>query len=47
MAFWGTLLAVVLSVPVAWLAATTTTPSMIVLVIISEAISHVSRERLR
>lgn len=29
MAFWGTLLAVVMSIPVAYLAATTTTPSML------------------
>ncbi|HJO74694.1 MAG TPA: phosphonate ABC transporter, permease protein PhnE [Rhodospirillales bacterium] len=29
MAFWGTLLAIIMSVPVAYLAATTTTPSML------------------
>ena len=43
MAFWGTLLAVVLSVPVAWLAATTTTPSMIATFPIGRALIVLSR----
>lgn len=43
MAFWGTLLAVVMSVPVAYLAATTTTPSMIVTFPIGRALIVLSR----
>ena len=43
MAFWGTLLAVVMSVPVAYLAATTTTPSMIVTFPIGRAFIVLSR----
>ena len=43
MAFWGTLLAVVLSVPVAYLAATTTTPSMLVTFPIGRALIVLSR----
>ena len=43
MAFWGTLLAVVLSIPVAYLAATTTTPSMIATFPIGRALIVLSR----
>ena len=43
MAFWGTLLAVVLSIPVAFLAATTTTPSMILTFPIGRALIVLSR----
>ena len=43
MAFWGTLLAVVLSIPVAVLAATTTTPSMILTFPIGRALIVLSR----
>ena len=43
MAFWGTLLAVVMSVPVAYLAATTTTPSMVATFPIGRALIVLSR----
>ena len=43
MAFWGTLLAVLMSIPVAYLAATTTTPSMLVTFPIGRAFIVVSR----
>ena len=43
MAFWGTLLAVVMSIPVAYLAATTTTPSMILTFPIGRAMIVLSR----
>ena len=43
MAFWGTLLAVVMSIPVAYLAATTTPPSMILTFPIGRALIVLSR----
>ena len=43
MAFWGTLLAVAMSIPVAYLAATTTTPSMILTFPIGRALIVLSR----
>lgn len=43
MAFWGTLLAVVLAVPVAYLGATRTTPSMLLAFPIGRAVIVVSR----
>ena len=43
MAFWGTLLAVVMSIPVAYLAATTTTPSMLLTFPLGRALIVLSR----
>lgn len=43
MAFWGTLLAVLMSIPIAYLAATTTTPSMLLTFPIGRALIIVSR----
>lgn len=43
MAFWGTLLAVVMSIPVAYLAATTTTPSMLLTFPVGRALIVLSR----
>ena len=43
MAFWGTLLAVVLSIPVSYLAATTTTPNMLITFPLGRAFIVLSR----
>ena len=43
MAFWGTLLAVIMSVPVAYISATTTTPSMLLAFPLGKAIIVGSR----
>lgn len=43
MAFWGTLLAVLMSIPIAYFAATTTTPSMLLTFPIGRALIVVSR----
>ncbi len=43
MAFWGTLLAVIMSIPIAYLAATTTTPSMLLTFPLGRALIVLSR----